>query len=237
MSSAEGRTGAPNEEVVVPQGEATGTTATSTGEVSQDAASQDPVSRDTEAHDPLAELRAERDKIKDQLLRTAADFDNFRKRARRDIEDAARRGKEDAVREILPVADNLERALAAAESAADSKAIIDGVRMVMKLFDDAIERIGVAKIQAIGERFDPTIHDAIQQLETADHPPGTVISELAPGYRIGDRLVRAAMVAVARAPAPTRVSARPTPDTGDATPGTEDPSTSTPASTDAKEES
>jgi molecular chaperone GrpE len=154
------------------------------------------------AADEYAALAAERDKLRDQLLRTAADFDNYRKRARKDVEDAGRRGREEAVRELLPVADNLERAIAAAATAgADSAALIEGVRMVLRLMTDTLDRLGVTRVPSVGERFDPTMHEAIQQVETADQPPGTIVAELMPGYRIGDRLLRAAMVAVAKAPA------------------------------------
>jgi len=148
--------------------------------------------------DPLAQMTAERNKLKDQLLRTAADFDNYRKRARKDVEDAARRGREDTLRELLPVADNLERAIAAGANAREIEGVVEGVRMVHKLFIDSLERIGVSRVPSIGERFDPMVHEAIQQVETDEHPPGTVVAELMPGYRLGDKLVRAAMVAVAK---------------------------------------
>jgi molecular chaperone GrpE len=143
-------------------------------------------------------MTAERNKLKDQLLRTAADFDNYRKRARKDVEDAARRGREDTLRELLPVSDNLERAIAASANAREVEGVIEGVRMVHKLFTDSLERIGVSRIPSVGERFDPMIHEAIQQVESDEHPPGTVVGELMPGYRLGDKLVRAAMVVVAK---------------------------------------
>lgn len=150
--------------------------------------------------DPLAQLREERDRVRDQLLRTAADFDNFRKRARKEAEDAEKRGREDTIREMLPVFDNLERAVTAGTSATDTTAIVDGLKMVMKLFEDQIQRLGISRVPSIGERFDPTIHDAIQQQETAEHPPGVVIAEVVPGYRYGERLLRPAMVVVSRKP-------------------------------------
>lgn len=148
----------------------------------------------------IAKLREERDKLKDQLLRTAADFDNFRKRTQKDLADERRRSKEDVVRELLPVIDNLERAVSAASSASDVNAIVEGVRMVLKLFEDQAGRIGLTKVKAVGERFDPAVHDAIQQVETDEHPPGTVMSEIVAGFRLGDKLVRPAMVVVARKP-------------------------------------
>lgn len=145
-------------------------------------------------------LAAERDKLKEQLLRTAADFDNFRKRARREVEDGKLRGKDEAVKDFLPVVDNLERAVQAAESAQDVSSVVEGVRMVLKLFEDTATRMGLNRIAAVGERFDPAIHDAIQQQPTDAAPPGTIVAEITPGYQFGKRLLRAAMVIVARAP-------------------------------------
>jgi molecular chaperone GrpE len=139
---------------------------------------------------------------KDQCLRTAADFDNFRKRARRDIEDAGRRGREELLRELLPVFDNLERAVSHAESATDVKALADGIQMVMRLFADTLHRLGVERLDALGEPFDPALHEAIQQLETDEYPPGAVAAEVLAGYRIGERLVRPATVVVAKPKTP-----------------------------------
>lgn len=148
----------------------------------------------------LAKAREEAARLKDQLLRTAADFDNFRKRAQKDMAEERRRAKEDVVREFLPVIDNLERAVSASTTAADVGAIVEGVRMVLKLFEDQAGRLGLSKVKAVGERFDPAVHDAIQQVETDEHPPGTVIAEVVAGFRLGDKLVRPAMVVVARKP-------------------------------------
>lgn len=145
---------------------------------------------------------SDRDKLKQQLLRTAADFDNFRKRSRREVEDAALRGKELTIREFLPIFDNLDRALSAAGNTEDGRAIVEGVRMVLKQFEDTCERIGIRRIATVGERFDPTAHEAIQQLETTEHPAGTIVAEVAAGYMFGPRLLRAAMVVVAKPPAP-----------------------------------
>ncbi len=155
------------------------------------------------AANPPSELEvvtAERDKHKDQLLRTMADFDNFRKRARRDAEDALRRGREDCLRDVLPIIDNLQRAVEASRGATDVEAVLSGVEMVLRSFDDVAGRMGVTRVEAVGQRFDPTLHDAIQQVETAEHAPGTVMTEVMAGYRIQDRLLRAAMVVVAKAP-------------------------------------
>jgi molecular chaperone GrpE len=159
----------------------------------QPASSQRPV-------DPTAEAKAEAARLRDQLLRTAADFDNFRKRTRRELEDAARRGKESALKELLPVFDNLERAAAHAEGAPDLKSVSDGLRMVMKQFESTLDKLGVKRIQAVGAPFDPAVHEAIQHLESAEHPAGTVLNEVLGGYTIGDHLLRAAMVVVSKGP-------------------------------------
>ena len=139
-------------------------------------------------------------KLKDQLLRTAADFDNFRKRTKRDIDDAGRRAKEHTVLELLPLVDNLERAVGAGAGATDVDAVLSGVRMVLRSFDDIASRLGLERVEAAGKPFDPNVHDAVQQMPTADHEPGTIVAEVAPGYKLGDKLIRAALVVVARPP-------------------------------------
>jgi molecular chaperone GrpE len=150
--------------------------------------------------DPLEEAKAEIARVRDQLLRTAADYDNFRKRTRRELDDALKRGREELLRELLPVFDNLERAVVHAGQASDAKAVADGVGMVLKQFADTLGRIGIKRVPTVGSAFDPTQHEAIQQLETDEHPPGTVVAEVQPGYAMGDKLVRAAMVVVAKPP-------------------------------------
>jgi molecular chaperone GrpE len=147
---------------------------------------------------PLEEAQAEIARIRDQLLRTAADFDNFRKRTRRELDDAHKRGKEELLRELLPVFDNLERAVVHAGQASDAKAVADGVGMVLKQFGDTLGKVGIKRVPTVGAAFDPSLHEAIQQVETNDHPAGTIVAEVQPGYTLGERLVRAAMVVVAK---------------------------------------
>ena len=152
------------------------------------------------APDPLEAAQAEAARLRDQLLRTAADFDNFRKRSRRELVDAERRSREDFLRDLLPVFDNLERATAHAETATDVRSLADGVNMVLRQFLDTLSKLGVERVETQGVPFDPTQHEAIQHLETTERPPGTVLHEVQAGYRAGDRLVRPAMVVVAKAP-------------------------------------
>jgi molecular chaperone GrpE len=163
----------------------------------------DPKAEDTPTPvaDPLETAKAEVAKMRDQLLRTAADFDNYRKRSRREVEDAHKKGSEEMLRTLLPVFDNLERAVLHAEQANDSKAIAEGVRMVLKQFTDAIGKLGIKRVAGTGQPFDPLVHEAIQQVETVEHQAGTIVAEVQPGYIFGDRLLRAAMVVVARPPA------------------------------------
>ena len=150
--------------------------------------------------DPVEAAQAEAARLKDQLLRVAADFDNFKKRSRRELGDAAKHSKEEVLRDLLPVFDNLERATSHATSATDLKALTDGINMVMRQFLDTLGKLGVERVNALGQPFDPAVHEAVQHLETAEHPPGTVAMELQAGYRTPDRVLRPAMVVVAKAP-------------------------------------
>jgi molecular chaperone GrpE len=146
----------------------------------------------------LAEAVAEGARLRDQLLRTAADFDNFRKRSRRAEDDAQRRGREQMLKDLLPVFDNLERAVQHAEATPDAQAVTSGLRMVLKQFVDTLEKAGIKRIPTVGLPFDPARHEAIQQLESKEHPAGVVIAEVQPGYLMGETLVRAAMVVVSK---------------------------------------
>ena len=170
-------------------------------EASKDEAPTEPTAPVAAPIDPVAEAKAQAFEFKDKYLRMAADLDNFRKRARREVEDAERRGKESFLRDILPVFDNLERAVQHASQATDAKAVTDGVRMVLKQFESTLERSGITRVTTSGVSFDPMVHEAIQHLETTEHPPGTVVAEVQAGYQLGDKLIRAAMVVVAKAPA------------------------------------
>lgn len=150
------------------------------------------------APDPLAEAKAEALRFKEQWMRSAADFDNFRKRSRKELEDTRKAGREELLKDLLPVFDNLERAMTSAERATDVKPVSDGLKMVLRQFIDTLGRSGIVKVPTVGSQFDPGIHEAIQQVETDEHPPGTVVAEVQPGYLQGERLIRAAMVIVAK---------------------------------------
>ena len=151
----------------------------------------------------LEKAHTERDRMREQLLRIAADFDNFRKRSRKEIEEVRRRTVEDTLREVLPIVDNLERAAVAMTDATEVSAVTDGVHMVLRGFEDIAERLGLKRVTTVGRLFDPTCHDAMQQQETDEHAPGTIVAEIVPGYYLGERLLRPAMVVVAKPPTGT----------------------------------
>ena len=156
-----------------------------------------------EAIDELAELQKkvdelekEKSELKDQSLRIHAETENFKKRLTREKEDFAKYSNEKAVKEILPVIDNLERAVDHAKEAGESSGLIEGVEMTLDLFQKALERLGVSPVEAMGETFNPERHEAVQQIESADHEPNIVISEFQKGYMLHERLIRPAMVVV-----------------------------------------
>jgi molecular chaperone GrpE len=151
----------------------------------------------------VALLQAERDEMKDRMLRIAADFENFKKRSRKEQTDAEVRVREGILKDMLDVIDNLERATAAyagGDKKVDGAAVLQGVNLVLRLFQTKLERYDVRPFEAKGQPFDPRLHEAISQVPTADVPPGTVASEMQKGYRMGEKLLRPAIVAVASAP-------------------------------------
>jgi molecular chaperone GrpE len=157
-----------------------------------------PAASDPAPADPLEAAKAEAQKNRDQLLRVAADFDNYKKRSRRELGDAVKVAREDLLRDLLPVFDNLERASAHAGTATDTKALADGISMVQRQFLDVLGKLGIERIASVGQPFDPAVHEAVQHLETDEFPPGAVATELQAGYRLGDRVLRPAMVVVAK---------------------------------------
>jgi molecular chaperone GrpE len=132
----------------------------------------------------------------DRLLRSAAEFDNFKKRALKEKEDAQKFGTERMLKDFLPVMDNLERALDHAGEQNQAQ-VIEGVKLVQKLFESTLAKHGVQGFSAVGKPFDPTVHEALMQ-QDSDAPAGTVLSEMAKGYKLNERLVRPAAVVVSK---------------------------------------
>jgi len=164
----------------------------------------------TESSDSLAELEQLREQLKakedearenyDRFVRQVAELENFKKRINREKEDAIRFGNEYLIKDLLPVIDNLERAVAHAEGDSNGKTLVDGVGMVLKGLFDILNKHGVVQISAIGQPFDPGKHEAIAQIESEGHPPNSVVEEHHKGYLFCDRLLRPALVSVAKAP-------------------------------------
>ena len=149
----------------------------------------------------IAALEAERNELKDRMLRIAAEFENWKKRARVTQTEAEAAARERVLRDVLEIADNLERATEhAGEGAVDGPAILKGVTLVLRLLQQKLERHEVKPFESKGEVFDPRVHEAISRVESADVPSGAVAIELQKGYRIGEKLLRPAMVSVSTGP-------------------------------------
>jgi molecular chaperone GrpE len=167
---------------------------------------QDPPAQEALARDPLAEARRETAEYKDKLLRTLAEMENLRKRTEREVADARLYGIASFAREVLAVADNLHRALAAIgpelREHADPqvKSFIEGVELTERELMKGLEKNGVRKFSPLAEKFDPNVHQAMFELETAEVPPGHVAQVIHAGYMIGERVLRPALVAVAKPP-------------------------------------
>lgn len=153
---------------------------------------------DGAATDPLAALTAERDDIKDRLLRMTAEFDNYRKRIDRERRELAEAASVDLIRDLLPILDDLERAMAAAGDGADG-ALLAGVTLTHKQLLDQLRRRGVEPIATVGELFNPEYHEAVASEPAGARRDGEIVAEFRRGYRIAGRLLRAAMVKVAKA--------------------------------------
>lgn len=149
----------------------------------------------------LAKYRELEDKLseaQERVLRTAADAENFKKRLQREKEEQTRYANESLMRELLPVIDNLERALEHSEAGADQGGLLEGLNMTLKGLLDTLTRFGCTPVEAAGKPFDPNFHEAVSQEESTDHEPNTVLRELQKGYMLKERLLRPAMVLVSK---------------------------------------
>ncbi len=159
----------------------------------------------------LEAARAERDELRNKWLRTEAELDNYRKRVQREAEELRKYQALPLARELLPGLDNLRRAIAAAETSKNIEDLLQGVSMVAKQFEDILNRHSVQAIESVGEPFDPNLHEALQQVPSADHPPMTVVQELEKGYTLHDRVVRPSKVIVSSGPPPDQTETENTP--------------------------
>lgn len=148
--------------------------------------------------DPIAALERERDALQDRLLRKAAEFDNYRKRVDRERRDQADAALAGAIEDLLPIIDDLERALEA-PIGSDAEVYRKGVELIHRQMTELLRKRGVTPIETVGADFDPRVHQAVAHEASPNHRDGEVIEEFRRGYTLGDRLLRAAMVKVAKA--------------------------------------
>ncbi len=148
----------------------------------------------------LDEKDREIDQLKERALYQQADFENFKKLKMKEKQEALKFGNETLVKELLPVIDNLERAIQHASKTEESKTITEGVELTLNGFLKVLEKFGVTRVNALGEPFDPNVHEAVAQEERSGTAPGTVVTELQKGYVMDGRLLRPAMVTVAKSP-------------------------------------
>lgn len=148
----------------------------------------------------LASAKAEASDYHDRMLRMAAELDNYKKRASRELEDIKKYATENLIRQLLSVVDNLERAIASASpDNTNDQGVVDGVALTLTEITKILEKHHVSPIKALGEPFDPAFHQAMCQEESTDQPPNTVVQEFQKGYLMHDRLLRPTMVVVSKA--------------------------------------
>jgi molecular chaperone GrpE len=157
--------------------------------------------RTDDLKDKLAAAESEIADLKDKYLRALAEAENSRKRMRHQSEETVRFQRESLLRDLLPIIDNLERAVDAARGGGNGKPIVEGVEMVLNSMREFLRAQGVTPLSAVGQAFDPTRHEAIDTVPSDAHPPNTVVDEVHRGYQIGERILRPARVTVSL-PAP-----------------------------------
>jgi molecular chaperone GrpE len=152
----------------------------------------------------LKSRAAKADENWERLLRTTADFENFKKRAAREKQDALKFANESLIQKLIPLLDNFDMALAAVQNGqtgAASSSLQSGINMILQQFKSALTEAGLEEVDATGQPFDPNLHEAVSQQETAEVPEGHVVQQLRKGYKLRDRLLRPASVIIARKPA------------------------------------
>lgn len=169
-------------------------------EVTEETADQEEIEEQMTVEDPLQAALNEAADNKDLYLRALADLENYRKRAQREKEDAIRFANDNILRNIIPVLDNLERAIEHARTTEDQGSLLEGVEMTLDQFHKVLDGAGVTPVEAMGQPFDPNFHQAMGQVPSDEQPPNTVVQELQKGYILNGRLLRPAMVMVSMAP-------------------------------------
>ena len=146
----------------------------------------------------LEQLKSDAEESHNRYLRALADFDNFRKRRREETARRTNLAREELILKLLPIVDNFERALKAAEEKHSYESLVEGVTLTLKHMTEMLEKEGVEPIEAVGQEFDPELHEAMMRVETDEYPDNTVIDELEKGYTLNGKVLRPARVRVAK---------------------------------------
>ncbi len=153
------------------------------------------------SQDALTAKAEECQALNEKYLRLAAEFENYKRLAQRDQRDQIKFGNEQLLKELLPVVDNMERAIKAARDNGGNPALVQGVDLTLKQLSGALTKFGVQAVETVGQLFDPSTHQAVSQVSSDSVPPDHVVDEFQKGYRLHDRILRAAMVSVSSGPA------------------------------------
>jgi len=152
-----------------------------------------------ELAEKLTELTEENDRLRDQALRTRAEFENFRRRKNRELEEYTSLANESLIEDLLPVLDDLGLLLSNSEENKELAALIDGARLIQQKFSDTLKKRGLAEVEAEGKPFDPEVHEALLETPSPDAEPGTILSVHQTGYKLGNKLLRPSRVIIAAA--------------------------------------
>lgn len=164
---------------------------------------EEPDAMESDSDEVERALAAKADEVKnlnDRYLRLAAEFENYKRLAQRDQREQAKFANENILKELLPVIDNLQRAVNFSKPGTNCEQLIEGVQLTLKQFTETLSKFGIKQITSVGEAFDPSRHQAVATIVSNDQPEHTIIQEHQPGYLLHDRILRAAMVTVAAAP-------------------------------------
>jgi molecular chaperone GrpE len=183
---------------VEPAEETVGTT--DEQDIEETAPVEETASQEKSVEQRIDEYKEEIKKLEDRHLRLAAEFDNYKKRSARQFEDLIRSSGEKIIISLLDVIDNFERALEAASTSTDFKALYQGMELTYQQLYDVLKKEGVEPIKAVGEIFDPNLHEAMMQIESDEYPEGVIAQEISRGYKLNGRVIRFSKVAVSAPP-------------------------------------
>ena len=166
-------------------------------DLTDESGAKEPESDDTECIDAISSLKDEIEKINNQYIRLAADFDNYRKRQAQERESLLKYGAEETLKKMIEALDNIDRAKASVENVDDVNTVKESYNLVFKQIYDVLSKMGLEVIDTEGKEFDPNFHEAVMQTPTSEYPENTIIAEMQKGYKLGDKVLRPSLVNVA----------------------------------------